>query len=51
MKAMVYTKYGSPDVLHLQKELLEAGQIVPVIDRRLLKGCAGWKTAVTGEKS
>jgi NADPH:quinone reductase-like Zn-dependent oxidoreductase len=33
MKAIVYTKYGSPDVLQL-KELIEAGKIKSVIDRR-----------------
>ena len=47
MKAVVYEKYGSPDVLELRevkkpipkdlailKELVEAGKVVPVIDRR-----------------
>ena len=39
MKAIVYTEYGSPDVLALKddlafiKGLLESGKIKPVIDR------------------
>jgi NADPH:quinone reductase-like Zn-dependent oxidoreductase len=33
MKAIVYHKYGSPDVLKCEKELIEAKKITPVIDR------------------